>query len=204
VAILTWSRERPRLLLAADAANGCDKPQAPSSNRRRRFPGVVRHLTIYRRDAETPSFRKGIRLRVLGLLCARTGEEGETGCVLRGRFRKLRRSAEEAEGAEHGSRFSLRLSVSAVNGLVGLRAKASLDVCSGQNLTKGATFWDYRRDAETPSSEGYPSLRPRLAPRSNRGRRETRRVRGSLFHQPGRSAEEAEGAEFEMWFLSAS
>src|ERR1035437_2650521 len=90
------------------------------------------HIPPRRRDAE---FSEG---RVLGLLCARTGEEGETGCVLRGRFRKLRRSAEEAEVAEHGSRFSLRLSVSAVNGLVGLRARASLEL-PGHALLWAAT-----------------------------------------------------------------
>src|ERR1039458_8495709 len=58
--------------------------------------------------------------------------------------------------------------------------------------------------AETPkaqSFEGNPSQRPRHALRSNRGGRETGCVRCGLFGKLGRSAEQAEGAEFQIWFL---
>src|ERR1017187_2154484 len=77
--------------------------------------------------------------------------------------------------------------------------------------TKATRFGIYRRDgtartagAPTPSFEGDPSLGPRLAQRSNQGRGETGWARGGLFRKPGRGAEGAESAEFQIWFLSAS
>ena len=65
-------------------------------------------------------------------------------------------------------------------------------------------LWIYRRDAETPSLEGNPSLRPRLALRSNRGKKGNGMCSRSRFWKPRRCAEGAEGAEFHILVLSAS
>src|ERR1017187_1701454 len=66
--------------------------------------------------------------------------------------------------------------------------------------TKVTRFWIYRRDAETPSLEGDPSLRPRLALRSSRGRREAGCVRGGLFRNPGGARREPRAQSFKIRF----